>query len=410
METWLESTPYSTQRKEQLLKGFNEAGRQLKHRHLHVKVHGKVETYEVFKLARGICSRHDNFKCMVGPAFRLIEAEVYKHPAFIKHVPVHERPRYIQDMLGVFAGPFLETDYTSFESHFIPLLLDSCELVVYRYMLKNFPVLSKLISKTLTSVNVCRSRYFSLEVPGKRMSGEMCTSLGNGLTNLLLADFIARSKGGRLVGVVEGDDGLFKSTVPLCSQDFKDRGFTIKMLHHQNLYQTTFCGMMSSRDLMTMANPTKVLLNFGWSHSPLMFGGKKVRDGLLRAKAMSLAYEHPQCPILSALALRVLVLTNGVEPRFDVDWYNQHRVKQLCAMKEETAALLAKGPSLQCRMDFASVYGVSISKQLLIEAELSQWTCGKIASPHTLSLFDGGFVAARTYNDRYLTRFRVVSW
>ncbi len=109
--TWLSNTDYSLQRRVELQKIWDENDGIVSEQHKVVKGHIKDETYMDYKHARGINSREDVFKCAVGPCFKHIESVVYRHPAFIKHVPTKDRPSYIQSMLGHFPGPFYETDY-----------------------------------------------------------------------------------------------------------------------------------------------------------------------------------------------------------------------------------------------------------------------------------------------------------
>jgi len=402
LETWLENTnSYSLSRKNELRRVWEDHCYSVISKDLSCESFGKTETYVRFKAARGINSRSDVFKCAVGPFFKLMETEVYKDPAFIKHVPVCDRPRYIQDMLGCYPGPFYETDYSQFEKHFVPEVMLSIEMELYRHMLKNFPATYALIKKAMTGKNTCHFKHLTLEISGRRMSGEMCTSLGNGFTNLMLAKFLAHEKNGMLEGVVEGDDGLFYTSVELQPSDFSDLGFEIKMLTHNNLLRTSFCGLVMSEDLITMTDPRKVLLNFGWSHSLMMWGGKQVRLGLLRAKALSLAYEHPRCPVLSTLAKRVLVLTNGVKPKYERNWYDMHLQLEVEKFEERTQKELFLGPSIQSRRDFAELFDISVTQQLRLEYALSRIGLEVISSTDVLSLFGPDYDDCRRYYEDF---------
>lgn len=401
--TWLSRcNSYTEARKAELAKLWTEHLEALKPGDLDCKLFTKTETYTAFKHARGINSRSDMFKCFSGPFFKLMEDEVYRHPAFIKHVPVRERPQYILNMLGGYPGPYAETDYTSFESHFVPELLDACEFVLYEYMLANFPSVYRVLRDTLGGTNRCVSRWFRVSVRGRRMSGEMCTSLGNGFSNLVLSEYVAWKMGGTVEGVVEGDDGLFHFSRPPSPADYAKIGFRIKMLWHNDLLKTSFCGMVMSRDLATMTDPLKVLLNFGWTHSPLMFGGAKLRSQLLRAKGLSLAYEHPTCPILSVLAQKALAVTQGVEARFDTNWYEADLRQQIRRFAAQTALLLEQGPSMGTRIDFAEHFGISVPLQLRVEEEIRNCDGFYLASRLIDALFEKEYDDARTYADRYL--------
>lgn len=405
-EAWLARTNYPEHRKEELRKVWN-ACPSVSPTDLANNSFGKVETYPSFKPARGINSRSDRFKCFSGPFFKLMEDEVYdlnREPSFIKHVPVRERPGYIRKILGHFPGPYYETDYSQFEKHFTPQVLESCEFVLYKHMLRNFPDAYRVISGAMRGTNVCRFKQFTIKVQGRRMSGEMCTSLGNGFTNLMLAKFLAYHKTGdpdSLVGVVEGDDGLFASRAPLSVSDFKKLGFEIKILKHHNLLRTSFCGIVMSEDLHTMTDPRDVLLNFGWSSSVLAFGGVKSRNGLLRAKALSLAYEHPACPIISVLAQAVLNDTSRYEPIFRGNTYERSLEQEVVKFKDETDRLLKAGPTDRTRMDFAHHFGVSVALQHQIETEIRNARGGVLAGWGIDALMAGAHADTLTYHDRF---------
>lgn len=406
VETWLaNNNNYTEARKRELLETWNNSNAQYSGSRSEVKVSlfGKVECYCKYKQPRGINSRSDVAKCHFGRFCKLMEDQVYQMPSFIKHVPQRLRPKYIVDLLGHLPGPYYETDYSHFESHFVPEVMEAVEMVLYEHMLKHYPEVYYDMHKAMCGENRCCSNHFRIDVDGRRMSGEMCTSLGNGFTNLMLANFLATEKGGAIVGVVEGDDGLFVSTVPLTPADFSSVGFTIKMLVHEDLYRTSFCGLVSSRDMSTMADPRKTLLTFGWTHSPLRLAGDKVLMELLRAKALSLAYEHPRCPILHTVAKVMLVHTSGYAPRFDGGWYASTLNEEISRFSSETAELMALGPSQSTRDDFADHYGIPVDVQMSVEAEILAWRGGAFDGPWIRYLYEGDeWNDARDYWQRYV--------
>lgn len=401
--TWLANNhTYSLGRKHELQSLWDEAGRSISEVDYAVKLFGKVETYMAYKQARGINSRSDKFKCYSGPLFHLMEEVVYQDEAFIKHIPVRCRPEYIMKMLGGDCGPFYETDYTAFERHFLPHILEACEFILYSHMLKFYPTEWSVIKDAMGGINSCRSRRFMLKVFGRRMSGEMCTSLGNGFSNLMLFKFACFKSGGECRGVVEGDDGLFASTVPVDSSIFERLGFTIKMKVHVNLLESSFCGIVMSRDLCTMTDPHKVLANFGWTHSQLMTGGEKVLMGLLRAKALSLRYEHPRCPVISVLASRFVELTEGFQERFDSNWYEGHLRREVVKFSSETIVDVAAGVSDVTRHDFERVYGISFQDQLQLEEYFRNVPLGVRLSHPALQRLFSKHQPLRQYWDRYV--------
>lgn len=407
VERWLEeNTTYSAKRKEELLKVAKEHNMSITQDDYVVKLFCKSETYLKYKHARGINSRTDAAKCYFGPAFHAIEKRVYEIPAFIKKIPVRARPKYIMDMLGKYPGPFKETDYSQFEKHFVPHVMASIEMELYSWMLRNFPERLAHIKRAMLGTNRCTNINFRLDIKGRRMSGEMCTSLGNGFSNLMLLLFTAYRKGGKAEGVVEGDDALFYSDVPVSTEDFRELGFTIKMLEHEHLLRSSFCGMVCSRDLATMTDPLKVLLNIGWTHSPMM-NSPALLPGLLKAKALSLAYEHPQCPILFKLSEVILRHTGFATPRFESNWYEASLNAEVMQFADETKLLMRLGPSSSTREDFAEHFGISVACQLAVEAELEGWSGGELDGPNIRGLFDETFNDCRDYYERFASRYGI---
>lgn len=357
-DEWLDSTTYGGSRKEELRSVWMDlrGGRPTRKQCQHIATFVKSEFYPTWKHARLINSRSDAFKVFSGPLFKSVEKVVYEIPEFVKHIPVSERPAHILALKQA-GRRYFQTDFTAFESHFDPRLMDCCECALYRHCLqytKEAEFLCSVIKgknnmKTRTGVSAC--------VTGRRMSGDMCTSLGNGFTNLMLAKFVAAKKNGTLTGFVEGDDGLFSTDVELTAQDYAELGFTIKIDEVPNPCEASFCGMVFAESGQIIKEPQKFLMGFGWTSSDL-FAGKQVMLELLRAKAMSSAYECPQCPIIGAISREALRRTRGTKPRFVNDGYH---------VPHDELPLEPFCPAHDTRVLFEKLYGVTIQAQIEIE-------------------------------------------
>lgn len=339
-----------------------------------------------YKLPRGINSRSDSFKIWSGPLFRAIERRLFQHPAFIKHIPQRERPAYITELLGGLSCYFA-TDFTSFESSFTADVQDALECVLYDYMLQNFPDAALKIRQALSGVNVCKYHGFSLSTHATRMSGDMCTSLGNGFSNLMLVNYVASKLGGTVRGVVEGDDGLFGSNVPIHAEAFSGLGFDIKLERISDFRLASFCGLVVCEDNTAICDPRKVLMKFGWSLSPLA-ASARLRPALLKAKSMSLLYEFPRCPIVTELASLGLRLTGGVTPRFEKSWRMYHLEAEIAATWGATTALAAEGVTMTARHQFAQLYNIDVELQLAVEASIRSWDGGYLIPEYTSLLYD----------------------
>lgn len=321
-ETWLGKTNYPEWRKNELRAAWaaldDPFDKKAVQKLFLVSSFIKDEDYTDYKHARGINSRSDAFKCLVGPMFKLIEEQVYKHPAFIKHVPVAERPAYITRMLHMSGAKYLASDYTSFEALFVRELMEACEFELYQYMTMNLPDgdwFDQMCKVVLGGKNECRFKFFVVYLQAVRMSGEMCTSLGNGFTNLMAMEFVSRRCGStEVAGVVEGDDGLFAINGPTpTAEDFAKLGLVIKLEVHEKLSTASFCGIVfDESDLVNIADPFKILAGFGWGNRQNRYVKSSRLRALLRCKALSLLAQYPGAPVLQELALYGLRVTNDI--------------------------------------------------------------------------------------------------
>lgn len=371
-DEWLEAAPYTLARKAELrrayeqLRGLPPTPRQCSH----VDSFAKLESYPEFKEARWINSRSDAFKVYSGPAFHAIESVLYKLPYFIKHVPVPERPALVRALKRV-GLRYYENDYTAFESHFTPEFLRMCECVLYEHALQRDPELARVICQTISGTNRLRTKSgVGLTLEGRRMSGDMCTSLGNGFTNLMLALFIAHEAGGHLDGFVEGDDGLFAVDFEMTSEMFSGLGFTVKIKEHSDPCHAHFCGMTMTADGTIIKDPRRVFQTFGWTHS-FIGAGHRVMDELLRSKALSLAYELPQCPVIGQLSRTALELTEGCGVREELGIYRR-------APRVYTPPPFR--PTADARTMLQEHFGISIETQLAAEEAIRGHDLLKVAA------------------------------
>lgn len=205
----------------------------------------KDEHYPEYKHARTINSRSDSFKKFSGPIFAAIEKVVFTSKYFIKKIPVSERARYVVDNVYVPCATYFATDFSSFETSFTKEIMEACEFVLYSHMSANVVGGAEwfgVVKHALSGKQTLKFKNITVQTQATRMSGDMCTSLGNGFTNLMLALFMGEQLGlGELRGVFEGDDGLgtFSRGTPDGSF-FKDMGFSVKLELHDRLEWPVF--------------------------------------------------------------------------------------------------------------------------------------------------------------------------
>lgn len=344
----------------------------------------KKETYPEYKYPRGINSRCDEFKCLFGPWIRCIEEEIYKLPEFIKHVPVKDRAQYVMDHIEAPGHSYMATDYSQYESHFTQELMEAIEFIVYRHMTQNINTeVFEQCLHVLSGINKCHYRDFVVQLLATRMSGEMNTSLGNGLANFFLTKFVLWKRGYTLEEmktVVEGDDGLTrvrKNNIPT-AEDFKRLGFTIKIDVHELISDASFCGLVfDPDDRNTVTDPRDVLVNFYWVDA-LRYGkaSKTKIMGLMRCKALSALYQYPGCPIIKAMAKHMLRITKYNKARFSyTNLYEQSIDRETrnsllnvdYSFKSEVQRLLDLPIGVGTRLLVERKYNIPVSLQLRIE-------------------------------------------
>lgn len=357
-EEWLAGTSYNEERKQQLRLAELELRGGLPNRRQcsNLKEHIKRESYPEYKHVRTINSRSDAFKAYSGPFFKSVEHELYKLPFFVKHMTPEERISRIcalqKPNMNIYA-----TDFTAYESHFVPEIMDACEMILYKYCAGYNHTLFRKIQSALTGRQFLRTRFgVSSMIKGRRMSGDMCTSLGNGFTNFMLASYIVSKKKGSLDMVVEGDDGLIVTDVELLQEDWAQLGFTIKMTHVDKVQEASFCGIVVSEDGTQIRDPRRFLSSFGWTESYMMAKDATLLS-LLRAKSLSAICETPNCPIVGALARVGLALSEGYEPKY-TDLYKQHPY---------SGPIPEFNPTEHTRRLFQQLYGISPGVQIIVE-------------------------------------------
>lgn len=307
---WLSKTDYPLYRREQLLREFVlHDGAQWTDSirdYYNTKSFFKDEFYQEFKNARSINSRCDFFKTVVGPIFKGIEKILFSRGEFIKKIPVQDRAKYIHDRLFSEGACYFASDFTSFESSFSKQIMMACEFALYRHMTQNLSCGDRfmtIITEALAGMNFLVFKNFGVEVEATRMSGEMCTSLGNSFTNLMVNLFILSENGCKDVEcVVEGDDGLYRfNGVAPTSDHYAKLGFEIKLVVEKELHLASFCGLVYDPiDLKVLADPMKVLLRTCWGDAKYKDSRKSKLLSLLKAKALSIVYQYDGCPVVSS--------------------------------------------------------------------------------------------------------------
>lgn len=405
-DTWLSKTNYPEGRRCELRAKWDACGRTLRSRHKRVKSFIKDETYPEFKHARAINSRSDEFKCAFGPIVKLIEEVVYELPEFIKKVPVAERPAHLLEALGSDVGQWFWADFVSMESHFLPAMFRAVLFPVYRYMTQNLPNHKEIMSlfHTLAGLNHCSFKYLIVIVLGRRMSGEMDTSLGNGLTNLIVLLFLFARLGEKPRCRIEGDDSNshFIKRHPTV-EDFAQIGFTVKCGTVTSPSEMSFCGLIYDPvDRINLADPCRVLSTLGWARMAYTSWRPSKLRMLLKMKALSYAHQYPGCPIVQSMAHYVLRSTSRVQIQKFVEtnrhisyWERESFYRDV----PDFSSPLPKEVPMNTRLLCEKMFGIDVAQQLAVERYLDGLdTITPLRGPVLDLPFDR---ALSVYYDRY---------
>lgn len=379
VDAWLDACPgFTTVRKNELRKVAEDTYGLLTSQNIHKSKYGKNkmfmkdETYPEYKYPRLINSRHDAFKVRTGPIFKLIEQQLFALPWFIKHTPVDLRSAEILRDLTQDGAKIVGTDYTSFEALFTKELMECCEMQLYRYMTQLLPDRDwyPLVHTALTGQNVCDNKFFTAKLNATRMSGEMCTSLGNSFMNLMVFLFIAQKNDLKSVkGRVEGDDGIFTfyGKVPT-SADFEELGLFIKIVEYDKVTEGSFCGIIADDvELINIREPIEALLDFNYTTCEYACTSFKVKMELLRAKAFSMKYQYDGCPILHSVANWGLRMTDGYRFRLNnkLSAYEREKFDRLYSRHKQNLPM--RKPGLKTRLLMEKRFKITIAQQLYLE-------------------------------------------
>lgn len=374
VEDWLDSTDYGDARRKNLLELWADRDSWVVTSSMlaYIKSFIKDETYPEYKYPRLINSRVDMAKCLIGPVVAAISDQLFSKDWFIKKVPVADRPMVISDKLYCPGAEYIFTDYTAFEAHFVPELMRICQFKLYRYMTKNLAChdqVMKFCFGTLAGRNKCEFKNVTISIDGVRMSGEMDTSLANGFHNLMAFLYLTwkHDPTAKVLGFVEGDDGIFRVEPPSAApttDDFASIGLTIKIGTTPELSEASFCGQVYDRDDgIVVTDIVDALSRFGWTNKKYVRCSFKTQLELLRARGFSFAYQYNGCPVLSELGHKILELTKHVTIRQSIidqmDMWERQRFKDAASAK-----IHRKPVGLSTRALVEKLYGIGIDVQM----------------------------------------------
>ena len=391
---WYDDCSYSRKRKDALHELYRnytiEHGTDWTPDLMRCKMFMKEELYWEKKHPRLIISRNDTFKALVGPYAHAFDKELfhgYFARNFVKGKDTAWKVHRMQEISNSYAN-ILETDYSSFEGSQSRRIQDAIELPVFRRFFKYHPDILRLIEMTyedrayedlsmkeLRRLGMHRlqpyifSKFHGLGLVGNRKSGEMWTSSGNGLLNLTIMKFLAYTKHIGFDGMVEGDDGFFGVTKAyIWDEDYANLGFTIKLNYATDENDLSFCGLRYAKDGTFMIDPERIC-RIGWNEKKKYFKcNKKTKLQLLKARAMSMYSEAPNCPITSVLAHSII---KGIRasPKFDsLDWWDRRIYEE----NKNNNFIDEPRITMQARIAMGKMFGIGPWRQMSLEESFKQ--------------------------------------
>lgn len=361
-EQWLSSTSYSRAYKEQLVtvrETLRKKGGINKEELLTYNCFPKDEPYmkpldgqDTF--VRLIMGPTDATKVVYGPFVKSVEKHLPNTDAFkwfVKGMTVQERATKLEKIFGDTVGPYLATDYSNFECSFTYRFQEQCEQKFFNHMAehhKDKNNLMAMMTLSLGSPKKVKSALGRCEmtVRNKRLSGDMWTSVSNGISNLALCAFLHFRVGGwkavdEMKAVFEGDDGLILKRPGLQWNLVEALGFYLKIDEHDSYRDAKFCQLLLDSDGVPQPDIRRVLARLPWSRQKDAKTSDRYKKELLAARLMSLLAQFPNSPIVSPFAHTVLD---------KVGWLTDERHKTLAGREgwegKKLAPLVRRKPDI----------------------------------------------------------------
>lgn len=407
----------------------------------------KDEKYEEEKPNRWINSSLDIVKVAFGPIADRIMEELVKCESMIKTVPVADRAKAIWTDLGGEGIVAQSSDATAMEDHYAnindpnaPILNDpryrifndfamylcgdlkvtTQQMHTVKFLFFRTPGVSKAAltrhwttirdSETLKQffINITDT-YRKLDmrdfgyvlINAILCSGEMNTSSKNTFSMFSMSNFAAydlsNGKTTRVPTKNEGDDSLavYKKGENPDELWWARFGWCVKVEFVGFVNEASFCGLVFAPYVYdSVPDIRKTICKFGWTNRKYCRASRPCLMSLLRSKALSMACEYNNVPILGALAQRLLFLTKHVHIRDSVIWsldlYERTKLQMYIKQKPW---MNTPNVHIETRKLVANLQNISISVQKLCEEHVSN-----IEIDHFFTLPWLDFTSSSTFN------------
>lgn len=370
----------------------------------------KAEWYYKINYARGIFPPHALIKGIMGPIVSSVEDLVYKESKYsIKPFAPAEKVIRLVNKFGncvVLSTSDISKMESAYCKEFLKLVDGTClkffleseyhsEIDAYvRYVTHKFKF--KEHSKCVQFVIAC-----------KRFSGEITTSWGHFMLNILIVYYIAYCCNIDVEIVAEGDDNIVYWYGKPDFGIYEKLGLSVKLQTFANIGKASFCHVeFNELTLSRFRDAREILMKLTYTLSKYKNTvNQKIRFGLLKAKTLSCLYEFPSCPVISIVAYNLYKQVYMYEPIFD--WNENSYKRDLYA---SLPLAINKKPCINenDRLIYSELYLITPESQLILEKASEDIRVTDLYWPH---IFDDILFSTHEYSkdwfslQRYMVPF-----
>jgi hypothetical protein len=340
----------------------------------------KDEKYTKFKYPRNINPRLFWANLIFGPWVKLCEIVVLKHiPVAVKGLTPDQMLNAVRTRIGTcdFGEMIYTHDYRNYEHHFDPVTISSTDEPMYLHVLGAVRQSCTFIKMFLRIKKGTQKLRYRSGVTGfckgRKMSGETDTSLSNTFANFAVINYIiSKSPGCQFIGaLVEGDDALIKVRGRMNYDRALDIGIDCVSEMHDSPCTASFCGVVTHPGTWArLTCPYKRLIGLSWTRRDHVSFRKSKIAQLARARALSLWYLFPSCPVVTSMCRYVLRMHQDVDLTSLLDSRHLDMFeRELLERALKNVKHLYDAPQIThgSRSTVAKTFGMPISTQLALE-------------------------------------------
>jgi hypothetical protein len=348
----------------------------------------KIETSNNATDPRNISPREEEFMAVLGPYIAAVEKQAHHAPFLVKGMNLKKRDKKMAVLL--MKKRFIEIDFTRFDMTIArPLLELERTLVLAAFPRAQHPEVHAAYDLMLQTCgsSTLGTRYKRM---GGRNSGDLTTSIGNGLINRFAIWMCLRKlPKGSWVSFHEGDDGIIGIDEDQLEQAVSNLqflwtlGLQPKIDVYNDISQSSFCGRFlaaTPTGLKTYCDPLRTLSKI---HTTTATGDGKE---LMCAKTLSYAYTDGETPMVGPYSyaiseiLRRTISRGRLERRLtalvksnDLPWFFAEALRREGVSQLALSSRPRPVVDNELRAAFALRTGITIREQLDFEDTCWKW-------------------------------------